>query len=137
MIKNLNLPYDEGDMGPMYGFQLRHFNANYDDMNGNYNNKGIDQLEYCLNLLKNDCYNRRILMTTFNPIQVNKGVLYPCHGIVIQFFTSLNKLNLKAAQPVFMVSAPSIYLPQFSIVREVASDKSTASGKEMSKGASK
>ena len=92
-IKNLNLPYDEGDMGPMYGFQLRHFNAKYDDMNGNYNNKGIDQLEYCLNLLKNDCYNRRILMTTFNPNQVNKGVLYPCHSIIIQFYVEKNNNN--------------------------------------------
>lgn len=75
-----------GDMGPMYGFQWRHFNANYTDSESNYDNTGFDQLKYCLDLLKNDPCSRRIIMTTYNPAQAFEGVLFPCHGITIMFY---------------------------------------------------
>lgn len=75
----------EHDMGPMYGFQLRHFGAKYDNMYTDYSNTGIDQLNNVIHLLKTDRFSRRILMTTYNPSQVNQGPLPPCHGIVIQF----------------------------------------------------
>jgi dihydrofolate reductase/thymidylate synthase len=97
-ITKLQLPYEQGDMGPMYGFQFRHFNAIYDGMHANYRHKGmrcdkslhsedgIDQLAHCMKLLKEDPFNRRIMMTSFNPLQADQGVLYPCHGIVVQFY---------------------------------------------------
>jgi len=66
--------YEEGEMGPMYGFQWRHFNGE------------IDQLKNVLTELENDSNSRRLLMTTFNPLQVNRGVLYPCHSLIIQFY---------------------------------------------------
>lgn len=81
-----NLNYEVGDIGPMYGFQLRHYNAEYNGMNADYTDKGTDQFRNCIELIKNDPNNRRILMTTYNPTQANQGVLYPCHGIVIQFY---------------------------------------------------
>jgi len=82
----MNLPYLEGDIGNMYGFQLRHAGTRYTGCDTDYTSKGFNQIEYCLNLLKNDKYSRRILMTTYVPHEANKGVLYPCHGIVIQFY---------------------------------------------------
>lgn len=78
-----NLEYQEGDMGPMYGFNLVHFGETYRGMDQSYN--GYNQIEYCLNLLKTDPFSRRIIMTTFNPAQAKEGVLYPCHGISIMF----------------------------------------------------
>jgi thymidylate synthase len=39
-----------------------------------------------MDTMMNDPYSRRILMTTFNPAQVNEGCLYPCHSIVTQFY---------------------------------------------------
>ena len=75
----------EGDMGPMYGFQWRHFNAEYKDCDTDYTNKGLDQLAYVLNELKSNPHSRRIIMTTYNPLQAKSGVLFPCHGISIQF----------------------------------------------------
>jgi dihydrofolate reductase/thymidylate synthase len=75
----------EGDMGPMYGFQWRHFNADYDNCDSDYTNKGLDQLAYVLNELKFNPHSRRIIMTTYNPLQAKSGVLFPCHGISIQF----------------------------------------------------
>lgn len=74
--------YQEGDMGPMYGYQLRSFNAKYNDNS----NKGIDQLKYVIDTILKDPFSRRIIMTTFNPEQVNEGCLFPCHSLIIQFY---------------------------------------------------
>lgn len=80
--------YPEGDMGAMYGFQLRHYGANYINCKNDYTNQGYDQIENVLHLLKNDPTSRRIMMTTYCPTAT--GVLNPCHGIVIQFYTNTN-----------------------------------------------
>jgi dihydrofolate reductase/thymidylate synthase len=77
--------YQEGDMGPMYGFQWRHFNAPYHNCNTDYTNQGIDQFKQVLHDLEKDKFSRRILMTTYNPCQARQGVLYPCHGLTVQF----------------------------------------------------
>jgi dihydrofolate reductase/thymidylate synthase len=84
-IKSLGLSYDEGDMGPMYGFQLRHHGAKYHGCNHNYENQGFDQFKHVIDTLITDKFSRRIMMTTYNPSQSDLGVLPPCHGITIQF----------------------------------------------------
>lgn len=75
----------EDDLGPMYGFQWRHFNAEYNGCDYDYKEKGFDQLEFLVNGLIKNRSSRRLLMTTYNPGQVHLGVLPPCHGITIQF----------------------------------------------------
>lgn len=84
----------EGDMGPLYGFQLRHYGAEYHGCNFDYTGLGYDQFANVLNLLKTDKYSRRIMMTTYNPAQIAQGPLPPCHGIVIHFgVEGTNKLS--------------------------------------------
>lgn len=93
--------YDVGDMGPMYGYQWRYFNAEYTGMNSDYTNKGYDQLSYVLDLLKTDPKSRRIIMTTYNPSMAKEGVLFPCHGVTIMFHTNFiddNNLTLDIMQ---------------------------------------
>jgi thymidylate synthase len=80
--------YQEGDIGPMYGFQWRHYGAEYTGSGTDYTGKGIDQLQNVMDLLKNDPYSRRILMTTVNVNDLEKGCLHPCHGIVVQFYVN-------------------------------------------------
>jgi thymidylate synthase len=84
-LKNIPIKF----MGPMYGYQWRHFNAPYNP-NNDANIGGIDQLADVIHLLKTDPYSRRIMMTTYNPSQAREGVLYPCHGIITQFFIEDN-----------------------------------------------
>lgn len=85
--------YPEGDMGPMYGFNWRHFGAEYIDCNSNYKNKGYDQLYNLIESLTTKVHDRRHLLTTYDPSGVSKSVLAPCHGIVTQFYISLKDNN--------------------------------------------
>lgn len=85
--------YKEGDIGPMYGFQWRHFNAPYRGCDANYGvGDGIDQLQNCIDLIRNDPSSRRIYMSAWNPCQLKESVLAPCH-MSYQFFVKDNKLS--------------------------------------------
>ena len=92
--------YDEDDLGPIYGFQWRHFNANYVSCNTDYSNKGIDQLTEVINTLKDPLLrnSRRMIISAWNPCQLDKMALPPCH-IMMQFnVTNNNKLSCSMYQ---------------------------------------
>jgi thymidylate synthase len=85
----------EDDLGPIYGFQWRHFNANYESCVSDYTNKGIDQLRDVINTLKDPKLrnSRRMIISAWNPCQLDKMALPPCH-IIMQFnVTNNNKLS--------------------------------------------
>lgn len=86
--------YQEGDMGPMYGFQWNHFGAKYQGCDHDYTNQGFNQLQYVMETLEKDPMSRRSIMTTFNPQQSDQGCLYPCHGITVQFYV-LERHNVR------------------------------------------
>ena len=74
----------ENDLGPVYGHQWRHFNAPYYTSKYNYGGMGVDQLSRVVKDLKNDKYSRRIIMSAWNPCQLNEMALPPCH-VLSQF----------------------------------------------------
>jgi len=79
----------EGLIGAGYGFQWRHFNAPYDNQTGSLSNneiKGIDQLQQIIDELKDPAKrnSRRLIMTAWNPSQLDQMALPPCH-IMCQF----------------------------------------------------
>jgi dihydrofolate reductase/thymidylate synthase len=78
--------YEEGDMGPMYGWNWRHYGARYLDMRHDYSGQGIDQLRDVVHKLIHDPNDRRIMMTAFSPDKVAESVLAPCHSIVNHFY---------------------------------------------------
>ena len=87
-LDNIDLnKYDEGWGGPIYGFQWRHFNADYKTPFSNYDNQGVDQLQECLNLIETDPKSRRIFMSAWNPCQLKEMALPPCH-ISYQFYVT-------------------------------------------------
>lgn len=98
LIANGKSHLKPGDMGPMYGFQLCHFGACYSGCEQDYTDLGINQIEQVINLIVKDSHSRRILMTTYNPSQAHEGVLYPCHGLVTQFYVKGNMISLKTYQ---------------------------------------
>ena len=86
----------EGVLGPCYGYQWRHFNANYDENEAKPLERGIDQLENVINLINNNPHSRRIMLTSFNPEQIQQCVLPPCHSVFIQFYVEENFLDMYA-----------------------------------------
>jgi thymidylate synthase len=92
--------YPEDIVGPEYGYQWRYFNANYNCFNGkrvfNPNEAdiysktkcftGIDQLQQIIDALKDpeQRTSRRLIMTAWNPAQIDQMALPPCH-ILCQF----------------------------------------------------
>ena len=78
--------YQEGDLGPIYGQQWRHWNAPYTDCHTDYSGQGIDQLQYVIDQLSNPATrtNRRLIVSAWNPEQLDAMALPPCH-ILMQF----------------------------------------------------
>ena len=94
-LKTRNLDYINGELGPIYGFQWRHYNAEYNGCKTDYSGCGIDQLQDIINTLKDPAKrnSRRLILTAWNPCQLNKMALPPCH-ILCQFnVTDNNKLS--------------------------------------------
>lgn len=65
---------EEGDLGPVYGFQWRHFGAEYSDMHADYSGQGVDQLADVIETIKTNPNSRRIIMSAWNP----PGVTFWC-----------------------------------------------------------
>ena len=71
---------EEDDLGKIYGYQWRNFN-------------GIDQLQNAIEKLKKDRYNRRIVVSAWNPSQLGEMALPPCH-LMFHLNVLAGKLNL-------------------------------------------
>ena len=80
----------EGDLGPIYGFQWRHFGAKYKTCDDDYTGQGVDQLQNVIDKLKTNPYDRRIIMSAWNPADFALMALPPCH-IFSQFYVNFPK----------------------------------------------
>lgn len=69
----------EGDCGPIYGFQWRHWGAEYKDCHTDYTGKGIDQLSILINTIKTNPSSRRMLVSGWNVSDLTSMCLPPCH----------------------------------------------------------
>lgn len=87
----------EGDLGPVYGFQWRHFGAQYSNFEQDYTGSGIDQLMQCIDKIKNSPEDRRIIMTAWNPSDLDKMALPPCH-MFVQFYVANGELSCQMYQ---------------------------------------
>ena len=73
-----------GDLGPVYGAQWRNFN-------------GVDQIKFLIDELKSNPNSRRMIISAWNPAEINNMALPPCHTL-IQFYLADNKLSLQLYQ---------------------------------------
>lgn len=89
--------YKEGDIGPGYGFQWRYFGAKYISKDDNYKGQGVDQLKWVINEIKTNPNSRRIIMSAWNPVDIDKMALPPCHCF-IQFWVNNGELSSQMYQ---------------------------------------
>lgn len=73
-----------GELGPIYGKQWRDFN-------------GFDQIKYIINEIKTNKESRRMIVSAWNPPELDKMALPPCH-VLMHFIVENDKLNLQLYQ---------------------------------------
>ncbi|KAG5018096.1 bifunctional dihydrofolate reductase-thymidylate synthase [Glycine soja] len=88
---------EEGDLGPVYGFQWRHFGARYTDMHHDYSGQGFDQLLDVINKIKCNPDDRRIILSAWNPVDLKLMALPPCH-MFAQFYVAHGELSCQMYQ---------------------------------------
>ncbi len=84
---------EERDLGAIYGYQWRHFNAPYEGYDQNYSGKGVDQLAKIVETLKKNPNDRRMIVSAWNPEMLGEMGLPPCH-YAFQVTVINGKLNL-------------------------------------------
>ena len=83
----------ERDLGPVYGWQWRNFGAKYTAYNTPPQGKGIDQLQKLVQTLKTNPDDRRMIVSAWNPLDLSRMALPPCH-YSFQVTVIDGKLNL-------------------------------------------
>lgn len=86
-----------GDMGASYGFLFRHFGAKYTTCLQDYTNQGIDQLKTVINTIRTNPNDRRIIISLWDPINLNNCPLPPCL-YNYQFYVNNNELSCMMTQ---------------------------------------
>lgn len=95
--ESCGLEYEDGDIGPLYGFQWRHFGAEYKDMNTDYTGQGVDQIANVVEQLKSNPNSRRHVVCAWNPADIPSMVLPPCHCL-FQFYIDDDGLSCQLYQ---------------------------------------
>jgi thymidylate synthase len=91
-LDKLSLDYAEGEMGPSYGWQMRHFGAAYPDKSG-----GVDQLKELIEEIKLNPNSRRLIINLWNPVDLDKMALPPCL-FMYQFIVRDGFIDVTATQ---------------------------------------
>jgi thymidylate synthase len=80
---------ENGDLGPVYGAQWRSWPVS--------ENKTVDQIEQLVHAIKNNPQSRRLIVSAWNPAEVNNMALPPCHCL-FQFYVADDKLSCQLYQ---------------------------------------
>lgn len=112
--KNGLIHYPEGTLGPQYGFLWRHFGAKYKPEYSDTSKidtniiGGFDQLKYVENLLQNDPFSRRIMISSWSPDRLHEQCLPSCH-FNVQFYVTEEK-NQKYLSCMFTMRSNDFFL---------------------------
>lgn len=80
---------EDGNLGPVYGHQWRLW--------PDYNGGTIDQIQNVINLIKHHPDSRRMMVTAWNPAEIEQMALPPCHCL-FQFYVADGRLSLQLYQ---------------------------------------
>ena len=80
---------EQGELGPVYGHQWRSWPAK--------DGKAIDQISWVVNEIKRNPDSRRLIVTAWNPADIEKMALPPCHCL-FQFYVGNGRLSCQLYQ---------------------------------------
>ena len=80
---------EEGELGPVYGQQWRSWPAK--------DGAAIDQIGHVVEAIRKDPYSRRLIVTAWNPAEIDKMALPPCHCL-FQFYVVNGNLSCQLYQ---------------------------------------
>ncbi|TWH64121.1 thymidylate synthase [Azomonas agilis] len=80
---------EQGNLGPVYGYQWRSWPAP--------NGESIDQISKLLHMLRHTPDSRRLIVSAWNPAQVDEMALPPCHAL-FQFYVAEGRLSCQLYQ---------------------------------------
>lgn len=80
---------ENGELGPVYGHQWRSW--------PDYKGGTIDQIASVVDLIKNHPDSRRMVVSAWNPAEIDEMALPPCHCL-FQFYVADGKLSLQLYQ---------------------------------------
>lgn len=84
---------EERELGPVYGWQWRNFGAEYVSYNKVPVGKGFDQIQDLINRIEKDPFDRRLIVSAWNPVDLHRMALPPCH-YCFQVSIDNDRLNL-------------------------------------------
>ena len=87
----------ENDLGNIYGFSWLHFGQEYSGLEENYTNTGVNQVKQVVETLKTNPYDRRMIVTAWDPAHMDTMGLPPCLH-TWQFNYVGNRLHLTGLQ---------------------------------------
>jgi thymidylate synthase len=89
---------ENGNLGPVYGYQWRFWEKFTLDPNTNkYNKEHIDQLKIAIDMIKNNPSSRRIIVNAWNVADLDRMALPPCH-MFFQFNVANDRLDCQLYQ---------------------------------------
>ena len=80
---------ENGDLGPVYGKQWRSWAGG--------DGRTVDQISWLIDELKNNPTSRRLVVSAWNPAELDKMALAPCHCL-FQFFVAGDRLSCQLYQ---------------------------------------
>jgi thymidylate synthase len=88
---------EQGELGPIYGYQWRKWEKFVSDKRGRYIKTHVDQVQQAIELIKFNPDSRRIIITAWNPADLERMALPPCHAF-LQFNVMGDRLDLQLYQ---------------------------------------
>lgn len=88
---------EDGELGPIYGYQWRNWPKFVQDENGNWQKGHIDQIQQVIETIKTNPDSRRLLVTAWNVADIEKMALPPCH-LLFQFYVINGRLDCQLYQ---------------------------------------
>jgi thymidylate synthase len=89
---------DQGELGPVYGYQWRKWEKfSWDEKTQAYHKTNVDQIQSVIDMIKKNPDSRRLIVSAWNVADIERMALPPCH-LLFQFYVVSGRLDCQLYQ---------------------------------------